>query len=165
LKDVLPCVDQKTQVLRKELTERIDENQVDLQTVRTSADTRTKNLLEITTDTRQNFHEKLGLIIQGETKMTKSLTDIMRRGIEAKMTEVDAPADRRRETATGVEAAKPPKFEEISWAMFRHQFERVSEYKCWTRQMISAYLITAMQGRTTDVLHGVTKGATYERNF
>jgi hypothetical protein len=38
---------------------------------RTSVDTRTKNLLETITDTREHFHEKLGLMIQSEAQMTK----------------------------------------------------------------------------------------------
>jgi hypothetical protein len=112
---------------------------------------------------RQHFHEKLVLVVQGNTQMTKTLTDTKQRGPETKITEVDAPADRRR--ATGVGAAKSSKFEGTSCSMFRHQFETASEYNCWTRQKISTYLFTVMQGRTTDVLHGVTKRATYEETF
>jgi hypothetical protein len=44
MEDALSCVDQKTQGLRKELSEKIYETQVDLQAVKTSLDTRTKNL-------------------------------------------------------------------------------------------------------------------------
>jgi hypothetical protein len=38
VEDVLSCVDQKKQGLRKELTEKIEETQVDLQAVKTSVD-------------------------------------------------------------------------------------------------------------------------------
>jgi hypothetical protein len=47
--DVLSCVDQKTQGPRKQLTEKIDETQVDLQAIRTSVDMRTKSLQETIT--------------------------------------------------------------------------------------------------------------------
>jgi hypothetical protein len=43
--DVLSCVDQKTQGPRRELTEKIDETQVDLQATRISVDTRTKRTI------------------------------------------------------------------------------------------------------------------------
>jgi arginine decarboxylase-like protein len=50
--DVLSYVNQKTQGLRKELTDKIDKTQVDSEAIRTSADTRKENLLESITDTR-----------------------------------------------------------------------------------------------------------------
>jgi hypothetical protein len=78
VEDVLSCVDQKTQGLCKELTENIDETQVDLQATRTSVDMRTKSLLETITDTREHLREELGLMIQGEAQMTKTLTDTKR---------------------------------------------------------------------------------------
>jgi hypothetical protein len=51
----------------QELTTKIDETQVDLWAIKTSVDTRTKSLLETTTDTREHLHKELGLIIQVET--------------------------------------------------------------------------------------------------
>jgi hypothetical protein len=63
-------------------------------------------------------------------------------------------------------AAKPTKFDgTTSWAMFRCQFETVGEHNCWTHQEKSTYLITALQGQNTNVLHGVLKGATYEETL
>jgi hypothetical protein len=38
----------------------------------------------------------------------------------------------------------------------------MAEHNCWTCQEKSTYIITALQGRTTDLLHEVPKGATYE---
>jgi ElaB/YqjD/DUF883 family membrane-anchored ribosome-binding protein len=70
MEDVLLCVHQKTQSLRKELTKVVNETQVDLEVTRTSVDTRTKSLLETITDTRKHLHEELGLMIEGETQMT-----------------------------------------------------------------------------------------------
>jgi hypothetical protein len=46
VEDVLLCVNQKSQDLCKELTEKIDETQVDLQDLRSSVDTWAKSLLE-----------------------------------------------------------------------------------------------------------------------
>jgi hypothetical protein len=41
--------------------------------------------------------------------------------------------------------------------VFRHQFETVAEHNCWTCQKKSTYLITALQGQATDMLHGDLK--------
>jgi hypothetical protein len=136
---------------------------VDLQAIRTSVDTRTKNLLETITDTRKHFHVEVGLMVQGEEQMTKSLIDTAPRGLEVKMAEVEALVERGRGKGTGAGAAKLPEFNgTTSWAVFRRQPETVAEYNCWTRLEISTYFITPLQGRATDVLHGVPKGATYE---
>jgi hypothetical protein len=71
--DVLLCVYQKTRDLRKEVTEKTDKTQVDLQAIRTSADVWTKNLLEIITDTTEHLHEELGFMIQVEPQITKTV--------------------------------------------------------------------------------------------
>jgi hypothetical protein len=129
VQDVLSFVDQRTLDLCKELT-KIEETQVDLQTTRTSIDTRTKSLLETITDTMEHLHEELGPMIQGEPQMTKTLTDTMRRGLEAKMPEVEAQAERG-SAGTGADGVKPPKFDgTTSWAVFRRQFETVKEHNC-----------------------------------
>jgi 2C-methyl-D-erythritol 2,4-cyclodiphosphate synthase len=49
----------KTQGLHKELTEKIDETQVDLQAIRTSVDMQTQSLQETITDIREHLHEEL----------------------------------------------------------------------------------------------------------
>jgi hypothetical protein len=101
VEDFLSCVEGKTQVLCKELTEKIDGTQVDLQAIRTSVDTRTKSLLEIITDKREHLHEELSLMVQGEAQMTKTLKDTTWRGLMAKVAEVEARAKCKRETGTG----------------------------------------------------------------
>jgi RNase adaptor protein for sRNA GlmZ degradation len=68
VEDVLSCADQKTQDLLKQMVEKINESQVDLQAIRTSVDTREKSLFETITDTREHLHEELGLTIQGEAQ-------------------------------------------------------------------------------------------------
>jgi hypothetical protein len=49
--------------------------------------------------------------------------------------------------------------------VFRRQFKTVAEHNCWTRLKKSTYVITALQGHATDVLHGVPNKATYEETF
>jgi hypothetical protein len=49
--------------------------------------------------------------------------------------------------------------------VFRRQFETVAEHNCWTRQEKSTYLITTLQGRATDVLHGIPKGRIFEETL
>jgi predicted nucleic acid-binding Zn-ribbon protein len=70
VEDVLSCVDQKAQGLHKELSEKIDETQVDLQAIKTSIDMQTRTLPETITNTREHLHEEL----QVETQIMKALT-------------------------------------------------------------------------------------------
>jgi hypothetical protein len=72
---------------------------------------------------------------------------------QTQLTAVEATAERRRGTDTGAGSAMPQKFEICSTA------------NCWMRQEKSTYLIIALQGRATDVLDGVPKGATYQETL
>jgi hypothetical protein len=60
VEDILSCVGQKTEFLCKELIEKIDETQVDLQAIRMSVNMRTKSLLETVTDSRGHLQKGLG---------------------------------------------------------------------------------------------------------
>jgi hypothetical protein len=102
VEDFLSYVNRKTQGLCNKLTEKIDETQVDLQAIRTSINMQTKSLLEIITGIRENLPEELGLMIKGEAQMTKTLKDTMRRGLTAKIAEVEAQAKCERGTGTGM---------------------------------------------------------------
>jgi hypothetical protein len=42
------------------------------------------------------------------------------------------------------------------------QFGTKAEHNCWVSQEISTYLMTALQGQASDMLHGVPNDATYE---
>jgi hypothetical protein len=75
---VLSCADQKTQGLLTQMTERINETQVDLQAIRTYFDIRENSLFETITDTREHLHEELGLMIQDEAQMTNTTVDTKR---------------------------------------------------------------------------------------
>jgi hypothetical protein len=76
VEDVLSCLHQKKQGLRKELTNKIDETQVDLQAIRTSVNTCTKSLLETIIDIMEHLHEKLGLMIQEEATWSPKKSDL-----------------------------------------------------------------------------------------
>jgi uncharacterized protein YydD (DUF2326 family) len=73
MEDIQACVDQMMQGFRKELTENIDEMQVDLQAVKMSLYTWTKNLQESIVDMRNNLHEELGLMLQVKAQTMKAL--------------------------------------------------------------------------------------------
>jgi hypothetical protein len=88
VENVLLRVDQMMQGLCKEPTEKIDETQVGLRTIRTSVNTQTRSLVETMTNTRGHLHKGFGLKIQDEAQMTKTLTDTLRRGLEDNIAEV-----------------------------------------------------------------------------
>jgi hypothetical protein len=90
VEDVLSCVEQKTQVFRKELTEKIDKTKVDLQTVKASLDTRIKSLHENLGDTWEDFHEELGLMFQVEAQTTKSEIRINQKRWKSRLSQHDA---------------------------------------------------------------------------
>jgi hypothetical protein len=70
-----------------------------------------KDIHKVKVNTRNDFHDELGLMIQGEAHMTKTQIDTTRRGPEAKIVEFEAQAERGRETGNVAGAAKPPKFD------------------------------------------------------
>jgi hypothetical protein len=69
--DVLSYVRQKTQSVHRELTQKINITQVDLQATRTSINMWTKSLLDTITDQREHLHEEL----QAETQTMKALIE------------------------------------------------------------------------------------------
>jgi hypothetical protein len=80
--------------------------------------------------------------------------------------EVKAQAEQGQEAGNSVSVEKSLKFDATaSWTVFRRQIETVAEPNCWTRQEISTYLITALQGWDTDLLHGILKDAAYEKTL
>jgi hypothetical protein len=46
--------------------------------------------------------------------------------------------------------------------VFRRQFEIVAGNNCWAPRERATYLIVALQGGASDVLHGIPKGPNYE---
>jgi hypothetical protein len=176
VENIMMYVYQRTQGHSKELNEKIDETQVDLQLVMTYIDTSAgslkdditnteKDCHQVIANTRKDLNEELGLMFHVEAQTTKALIKPTPCEFQTQLKGVEALAgaeeDRNRQGAE-----KPPKFDDTtSWAVFRRQFETVSEHNCWTRLEMSTYLITALQGRASDVLYGVPKGATYEETL
>jgi hypothetical protein len=142
--------------------------QVDLQTVKTSLHTRTKSLKEMPADTKNDRHEE-ARIMKAEMRINQERVEAKieatRLEFQTQLKGVEAGTERRRGTGTGAGAAKPPKLDGTSSALFRCQFETVAEHNFWMRQEKSTYLIAALQCRATDVLHGVPKGATYNETL
>jgi hypothetical protein len=104
---------------------------------------------------------KAEMSINPET--VKAKMEATRHEFQTQSEEVEVVAERRRGTGTGAGAPKPPKCDgTTSWTVFRRQFETVQEHNRWTQKKKSTYLITAFDGRATDVLHEVPKGANYE---
>jgi hypothetical protein len=116
---------------------------------------------------REEVNQKLGETQQDLQASVRSLQDDitdLKTELETRIAEV-VRAELGVGDRTGNDAgrAEPPKFDgSTSWAMFRRQFETVADHNHWTPREKAMYLITALQGRACDVLHGVPRGATYE---
>jgi hypothetical protein len=92
VEDVLACVDKRTQGLCKELNEKIEETQENLQTVKTSIDTWTGSLKVNITEAKKDFYEakantRNDLMLQVETQTTKALIEASLREFQAQLEE------------------------------------------------------------------------------
>jgi hypothetical protein len=95
VEDFLFYVDQKTQGLHKELMEKIDVTQVDLQAVNVSIDTwarclggdrtETKDFHEATANVRNDLHKELNLMFQVKAQAVKAEIRISKERMEAKI--------------------------------------------------------------------------------
>jgi hypothetical protein len=138
-----------------DLTGKIESMQIKLQTTELSLGLETKNLrLDLST-------------MQAETLTVRQLTfersEAVRREFQTRLEEAKEMAGHVRGTGNGTCAATPSKLDgTTSWSVFRHKFETEAEHNGWTRKEKSTYLITALEGRATDVLHGIPKFATNE---
>jgi hypothetical protein len=138
-----------------DLTERFESTQMKLDPIELARDEETNNL-------------RLDLLhMQAETISNRQATferiEAVRRELNTRLEEAKEMAGHTRGTGNGTCAVTPPKFDgTTSWSVFRHQFETVVEHNGWTPKEKSTYLITALEGRATDMLHGIPKGATYE---
>jgi hypothetical protein len=66
--------------------------------------------------------------------------------------------------AASASAAPPPTFSgSTSWSVFRCQFETIAKHNKWSRGDKSTYSVTALKGRTADVLYGIPADTTYNR--
>jgi benzoyl-CoA reductase/2-hydroxyglutaryl-CoA dehydratase subunit BcrC/BadD/HgdB len=141
-----------------------------------SFDTQTKDLRETITDTREHHQNQLDMF-QDETRTIRDTIIIHQGNMELKMEatrcelrsqleEIEARAERGSRPAACASAAQSPTFDlTTSWAVFQRQFETVAEHNCCTWQGKYTYLTTALQGRAADVLHGISRSATYEETL
>jgi hypothetical protein len=90
-----------------------------------------------------------------------------KREFQAQLEEVRDVAERGSiPTGACASAAQPPKFDgTTSWAVFQRQFETVAEHNCWMHREKLTYLIRALKGRASDVLHTIPTSATYEETL
>jgi hypothetical protein len=117
MKDVMSCVDQKTQGLRGELIDSV--GLTGSKDVPRHADEVPPGI--------PSRHEEGPFMFHVEAP-----NEANRREFQSQL---EARTERGRGTGNGVTAAKPPKFDgTISWVVFRRQFETVTEHNCWTHR-------------------------------
>jgi hypothetical protein len=169
MENVMTEINQKTEGLCTELYE----TQKDLQVTKTSLNTQRNDLMETIRDTKEYLQLKLTSFKDNTQNLINSKQDTMEAKIEStrlefqsQLEEVMARAELGRRQGVCTSTAQPPTFDGTTfWAVFRRQFETVAEHNCWTRLEKPMYLITSLQGRATDVLHGIPKSATYEETL
>jgi hypothetical protein len=151
---------QRTQNLRKELTETVEKTQVALQTVEVALCVHTREfrreIAAVRSDvTNANTH--------GTFNETRSQIEATKRKFNARLEAVEARAELGRAQGVGTSTVQPPTFNgNTSWSVFRPQFETVTEHNHWLDKEKSTYLITELKGQTADVLHGFPTNMTYE---
>jgi hypothetical protein len=144
MKDFLSYVDQKTQNLRRELTETIEITQRERQRVEVSLDKRTRDV-----------EEKIASIKEDITSN--------KRKFQSQLEEFKTVAERGSRPTVGTNAAQPPTFNgNTSWSPSQRQFGIVAEHNRWSDRKKSTYLITALKGCAADVLPGIPTNTTYE---
>jgi hypothetical protein len=155
MEDVLSVLDHKTQSLQMDLTEKFKSTQVKLETIELSLGVETNNLRldlsNLQAETISNRHANFERI------------EAVRREFHTRLEEAKEMAGHANGKGSGTCAATAPNFDgTASWSVFRHQFETIAEHNGWKPKEKSTYLITALEARATDVLHGIPKGASYD---
>jgi hypothetical protein len=105
--------------------------------------------------------------VHTETEVTRKKTlaniEAARCKFPSQLEDVKVWAEHRREIQNGASTVKLLNFCcSSSLSVFRRQFDTIAKHNCWTCQEKSTHLIIALQGRATDVRHGIPKSATYE---
>jgi predicted nucleic acid-binding Zn-ribbon protein len=151
---------QRTQNLRKELTETIERTQVELQTVEVPLDVQTREFRREIAAIRSDVTNAK---IHGSFNETRTQIEAIERESQARLEAVQARAELEGAQGVGTSTVQPPTFNgNTSCAVFRRQFETVAEHNRLSDQEKSTYLITALKGRAADVLHGIPTNTTYE---
>jgi hypothetical protein len=112
------------------------------------------------------FSVPIGALRPRKVHETRSETEAPQREFQSRLEVAVATAGRESGPGACASTAQPPIFDgTTSWAVFRRQFESVVEHNLWSSQMKSTYLITTLNGRESDVLHGIPTSATYEETL
>jgi hypothetical protein len=113
-------------------------------------------------DTKKDLHEVLDLGIQ----TMKTPVETTQPGPQARLVKVTAGSACSSSTGTKFSRVKTPKLDGSAlWAVFCHKFETATQYYKWTPCVKVWHLLAALQGWVSDVLHGVSKGVTYEETI
>jgi hypothetical protein len=162
--------------VRSELDEKIEKTQAELRTVEASLDIRARKLEVTLENMKTDFITNLTMVNLGATPInTEALTQkcgveettaTNKREFRAPLEAARAVAEGGRGIGGGASAMQLPKLDgTASWTVFRRQFETVAEHNGWTGLEKYTYLITALQGRVADELHGIPTSATYEETI
>jgi hypothetical protein len=155
-----------------ELDEKIEKTQAELRTVGASLDIRARKLEASLENMKTDFVMNLTMVNLGARSINREAlaqkcgveetTETNKHEFRAPLETQKAVAEGGRGIGGGAIAVQPPKFDgTASWAVFWRQFEAVAEHNGWTGLEKYTYLITALQGRAADVLHGIPTSATY----
>jgi hypothetical protein len=169
MENLLSRLDYKNQSLHKHMTEVIVKSPVELETVVQPFDRRMMKVQEELTNVNSglvtDFNEE-HMDTQANRKKSLARIEATRREFQSQPEDVNARGEHGRGTQNGTRAVKLTKFDgTYSWTVFRCQFETEDEHNSWTSQEKSTHSIITLQGRPTDVLHGIPKWAIYEKTL
>jgi hypothetical protein len=138
-----------------DLTEKIESMQVKLEAIELSLGVETNDLrLDLSNMQAETISNR---------QATSERIEAIRREFHTRLEEAKEMAGHTHGTGNDTCAVTLSKFDgTTSWSVLRQQFETVAEHNGWTPKEKSTYLITDLEGRATNVLHGISKGATYE---
>jgi hypothetical protein len=159
----LENTNQRMQNLRKELTETTEKTQVELQTVEMALDVQIREFRREIAAIRSDVNNAK---THGTFNETHSQIEVTKREFQARLEAAEARAELGRAQGVGTSMVQPSTFNgNTSWSVFWRQLETVTEHNHWSHKEKSMYLITALKGRATDVLHSIPTNTTYERTL
>jgi hypothetical protein len=162
--------------VRSELDGKIEKTQTELRAVEASLDVRARKREASLKDMKTDFITNLTMVSLGTRPIRREVTaqkcgkeetiETNKREFQAPLEAVKAGAERGRGIGGGASKVQPPKFDgTASWAVFRRQFEIAAERNGWTDLEKYTHLITALQGRAADVLHGIRRALRTRKFF
>jgi hypothetical protein len=136
IRSELEDVNHWTQSLQKELTEKIDKTQVELQEVEVSLSAQERKLQDDLATIRSDHlrdYDLTHVMIQATFNGTRSAIEATKREFQARLEVVEARAKQGRGPGVCANAAQLPTFDgTTSWAVFHRQFNTIAEYNHWS---------------------------------